>query len=60
MAPVFAVFISGKLEFISVLGAGTKKYTSFRASAHTGVGIPWLEGKCNEKHPEKLGDCHTT
>ena len=25
---------------------------SFRASAHTGVGIPWLEEKCNEKTSE--------
>ena len=27
--------------------------------AHTGVGIPRLVGKCDEKHPKKLGDCHT-
>ena len=33
---------------------------SFRASAHTGVGIPRLERKCHKKQPEKLGDCHTS
>ena len=32
---------------------------SFRASAHTGVGIPRLEGKRVDKHPEGRGDCHT-
>ena len=31
---------------------------SFRASAHTGVGIPRLEGKRVDKHPEERGDCH--
>ena len=30
-----------------------KKTLSLRASAHTGVAIPRLEGKCTEKHPEE-------
>ena len=33
------------------------EYTlSLRASAHTGVAIPQIEGKCTEKYPEERGD----
>ena len=34
-----------KLEFVEYL-------LSLRASAHTGVAIPRLEGKCADKHPK--------
>ena len=32
-------------------------FLSFRASAHTGVGIPRIERKYNEKWQESFGDC---
>ena len=38
----------------------SKKWVSFRASAHTGVGIPLIDVKTVEKLPKKLGDCHTS
>ncbi len=31
----------------------TQKTLSLRTSAHTGVAIPLLGGKCTEKYPEK-------
>ena len=33
---------------------------SFRASAHTGVGIPRLNGNSYRNAFKKLGDCHTS
>ena len=39
---------------------GHSKFMSFRASAHTGVGIPQIEGGFIESYPHYLGDCHTS
>ena len=36
------------------------KELSFRASAHTGVGIPRSEGEPPDKDPKNRGDCHTS
>ena len=42
-----------KLVFVEYL-------LSLRASAHTGVAIPRLEGRCADECPEKPEDCHTS
>ena len=42
---VISGLLSEENRCLRSLGADTKNYMSFRASAHTGVGIPRLEGK---------------
>ncbi|MDY4490405.1 MAG: hypothetical protein SPE19_07760, partial [Candidatus Faecousia sp.] len=37
------------------LSGCAQNYLSLRASAHTGVAIPRLEGKCAENHPKIMG-----
>ena len=39
-------------------GSVTKNCMSLRTSAHTGVAIPRIYGKCCNYRSEKLGDCH--
>ena len=43
---MFPELRDGKLVFVEYM-------LSLRASAHTGVAIPRLEGKCTEKYPEE-------